>query len=527
MVALLAFFAIGFVLSEVFILSYGSYHHDWQTAVRFHQSEHLFGTFFVFGFPAYLSFLLDMKGRWKKINRVICAAGLIFSVICIISVIVHPDLFISSTQRKFTWSRYEGDFGRGREGILYSIRDGLLFLAAFYTFFHIRMKLKADRETRRYLFFPLVGIVFAAAGGAIDTGFVYTGIHFDLLPHVYFSRFSFSITVFIIMLMSGLTRHFVDVSMEVERAHHRIQLSEEKYRILVEGTNDLVFTLDERLRFLSANQSALKQFGMTEESLRQKTFIDMVHLDKGSQGMELEFVAQKVRDLEVRRRPVTFKAVLAGGNGRAPKEFEIRLEHINIQGKNEIIGKASTQQDNTLMKYLVSEEQTYKLDNFLVTAEEVSKRLVSNLPKHLSETEITQLRIGLREILINAIEHGNLEISFDEKTDAVATTGYMDFITLRQTDPRYRDRRVTVNFSMSPDRVVYIIEDEGNGFDYRKILERAKKVNDQELAHGRGIIMALGIFDSVSFNEKGNKVFLLRKFLPNAGVSADTDRIFV
>lgn len=525
MVALLALFAIGFVVSEVFILAYGAYYHNWQAAIRFHQSEHLSGAFFVFGLPAYLGLLIRMDAKWKKINRAVYICGLIFAVTCVIAIFVYPDLFISSTERKFTWSKYEGDFGRGKEGILYFMRDGLLFVVAMYSFFHIRKKLKEDRETRKYLFFPLIGIIFALAGGAIDTGFVYTGFHFDFLPHVYFSRFSLCITLFIIMLMSGLTRHFVDVSKEVERAHHRISISEEKYRILVEGTNDLVFTLDERLRFASANQAAMKQFGMNEEELTGKTFIDMIHLDEGSQGVELELVAQKIRDLDIRRRPVTFKAVLAGGSGHAPKEFEIRLEHINIHGKNEIIGKASILPDNALMKYLTAESQQYELDNFLVTAEEVSKRLVANLSKHLTPEEITQLRIGLREILINAIEHGNLEISFDEKTEAVAAEGYIDFISIRQKDPKYRDRRVLVKFSLSPERVIYVIEDEGKGFNYKNVLEKAKRANEEELAHGRGIVMALGIFDSVKFNEKGNKVFLLRKFAPGSSDLLSLDEI--
>jgi PAS domain-containing protein/anti-sigma regulatory factor (Ser/Thr protein kinase) len=516
MVALIAFFAISFVGSEVFILSYGSYYHNWKTAIHFHQSEHLSGAFFVFCFPAYLGILVDLQGRMKKINRAIYIFGLIFAITCVIATFVYPDLFISSTERKFTWSKYEGDFGRGKEGILYIMRDCLLTVAAIYAFYLIRKKLKSDPETRRYLFFPLIGIVLAMLGAAIDTGFVYTGYHFDLLPHVYFSRFSLCITLFVILLMSGLTRHFVDASKEVERTHHRISISEEKYRILVEGTNDLVFTLDDRLHFTTANQSTLKQFGITEKALKEKTFIDMIHFDEGSQGVELELVAQKIRDLDIKRRPVTFKAVLVGGSGYAPKEFEIRLENINIHGKNEIIGKASILPDNALMKYLTTESQQYELDNFLVTAEEVSKRLVANLAKHLTPMEITQLRIGLREILINAIEHGNLEISFDEKTEAVATEGYIDFISLRQKDPKYRDRRVIVKFSLSPERVVYIIEDEGKGFNYKNVLEKAQRANDEKLAHGRGIVMALGIFDSVKFNEKGNKVFLLRKFTPGS-----------
>lgn len=43
---------------------------------------------------------------------------------------------------------------------------------------------------------------------------------------------------------------------------------------------------------------------------------------------------------------------------------------------------------------------------------------ILNLPKYLDKKTTNTIKLGLREIIINAIEHGNLNIGFEEKTQA-------------------------------------------------------------------------------------------------------------
>ena len=53
----------------------------------------------------------------------------------------------------------------------------------------------------------------------------------------------------------------------------------------------------------------------------------------------------------------------------------------------------------------------------------------------------------------------------------------------------------------------------GPGFDYKKIMNRVKnEVNQQELSHGRGIIMTQAVFSKVEYNKKGNQVLLVKDF---------------
>jgi two-component system, sensor histidine kinase LadS len=155
----------------------------------------------------------------------------------------------------------------------------------------------------------------------------------------------------------------------------------------------------------------------------------------------------------------------------------------------------------------------YSIDNHLAAAEDMTQLATRNLKRFMDLKQAKLVRIALREMIINAIEHGNLGISYREKSQAMIDDSYFEFVAKRRLAPECRDRRVTVSFSVEDDRLVYVITDEGNGFDHKKIVgNRSRDANRHMLAHGRGISMAKNIFDSVRFNKKGNQVRLVKKF---------------
>ena len=171
------------------------------------------------------------------------------------------------------------------------------------------------------------------------------------------------------------------------------------------------------------------------------------------------------------------------------------------------------------MKHFISEQQKFRIDNSLVTADEITYRLTRNVSKYLASKESTLLRIALREIIINAIEHGNLDISFEEKSKAIQENRYITFIAERQRDPVCRNRKVTIEYEVTPQMVVYRICDEGQGFDYQSMLQKnVEQLNESMSAHGRGLRLSQEFFDSITFNEYGNEVQLTRYF------SSDTEK---
>ena len=175
--------------------------------------------------------------------------------------------------------------------------------------------------------------------------------------------------------------------------------------------------------------------------------------------------------------------------------------------------KASRAPENTIIKYLDSENVSFTIDNFINSADEISKRLVLHLPKYLHSEKVKSIRIGLREIIINSIEHGNLNITFDEKSKAVHKGNYLSLLRKRQQEKKYKDRKVKVSIDMNRERVLYEISDEGNGFDFDSIMaDISQRIDNELIVNGRGITMAMNIFDNIEYNEYGNRVQLLKKF---------------
>ena len=83
-----------------------------------------------------------------------------------------------------------------------------------------------------------------------------------------------------------------------------------------------------------------------------------------------------------------------------------------------ILGRARPPERNVLVDGLVNERGVYTIGNFLSEADALYHRATVFLGRYFSEQEGELIVFALREMIMNAIEHGNLAISFDEKTQA-------------------------------------------------------------------------------------------------------------
>ena len=110
--------------------------------------------------------------------------------------------------------------------------------------------------------------------------------------------------------------------------------------------------------------------------------------------------------------------------------------------------------------------------------------------------------MGLSELLVNAIEHGNLEIGYDEKSRLLLEQNWQDEIERRLGLPGYLERTAVVEVERKAEGLVFTIRDQGPGFDPEEYLEiDPKRVFD---AHGRGIAMArLLSFDDLRYEDGG------------------------
>jgi len=93
------------------------------------------------------------------------------------------------------------------------------------------------------------------------------------------------------------------------------------------------------------------------------------------------------------------------------------------------------------------------------------------------------VRLALEEAIINAIKHGN---HLDHK------------------------KKVRVQATVTPRRIEIIIEDQGSGFDRRRIPDPRAEEN-LEKCSGRGIFLIESYMDKVEWTHGGRRLRMIRK----------------
>jgi PAS domain-containing protein len=300
---------------------------------------------------------------------------------------------------------------------------------------------------------------------------------------------------------------------QTEETNTRLSVSEKKYRHLVENSNDIIFSLDENWNFISTNKAIRTHLKINPDNIISQNFIKL--LDNGTNGRAIanQLTREKLEAFSRDREPISFIAQFSSSFASEPKEMNVKLEYIKVEEINEIHGIISTIIEDNLLKYFVLERQKYEIGNYLTVVDDITYNIVKNLKKYMDHTEVSFIRIGLREMIINAIEHGNLEIMYEEKTDALMNDTYRELIEERRNRSSSADRKVTIEYQIDPDRAVFKITDDGKGFDHKKALDKdVYEQNKNGIPHGRGIMMSKEIFDEIKYNETGNQVLLMKLF---------------
>jgi CheY-like chemotaxis protein len=112
---------------------------------------------------------------------------------------------------------------------------------------------------------------------------------------------------------------------------------------------------------------------------------------------------------------------------------------------------------------------------------------------------------GLVELLLNAVEHGNLGITYEEKKQLMYEDCWEIELKRRLALPEYKGRIATVTFERRKDALEFKIADQGNGFNWEQYLELDPTRSIDP--NGRGIAMSrLNSFSTVEFQGTGNVV---------------------
>ncbi len=134
---------------------------------------------------------------------------------------------------------------------------------------------------------------------------------------------------------------------------------------------------------------------------------------------------------------------------------------------------------------------------------DAARRLASVIA-HLGTNE-SMMALGLTELMLNAVEHGNLGITYAEKTQLIQKELLAKEIESRLGDPELGSRWAELEYRREPDCLRITIRDQGQGFDWKNYLEMdPARAFDP---HGRGIAMARQLaFPSIEYQGCGNVV---------------------
>jgi two-component sensor histidine kinase len=176
-----------------------------------------------------------------------------------------------------------------------------------------------------------------------------------------------------------------------------------------------------------------------------------------------------------------------------------------------------------LMECLLGSETTFEFESDAT----LIPPLVDYLQEHVAriglcdDTGRIRLGVALEEALLNALYHGNLEVTTEQLREASAELldpNKPNWIEQRRLEPRFRDRKIRVLAKISNDEAVFVIQDEGPGFESAAI-PAAGDPSSLRRDVGRGLVLMRTFMDDVRYNDTGNEVTMVKRREGNGSTS--------
>lgn len=205
---------------------------------------------------------------------------------------------------------------------------------------------------------------------------------------------------------------------------------------------------------------------------------------------------------------IAAKALREGASSYVPKR-DLTTALIPVVRQVLSVNQA-TQSVREVAKFAIESTITLSLENDELLVPKVIARLELPMVELdlFDEGERMQIAMALDEALLNAMIHGNLEVSSElRQTDDGKP--YNDLIEKRKTLSPYKERRVIVRMHASQTSATIVIRDEGPGFDFESLRDPTDPEN-LERAGGRGLLLINAFMDEVRHNDKGNEITLIK-----------------
>lgn len=203
---------------------------------------------------------------------------------------------------------------------------------------------------------------------------------------------------------------------------------------------------------------------------------------------------------------IAAEALRAGAASYVPKN---RLAQDLVSILNQVYATSQVAHSQfRLMHYMSAGRVKYVLPNdpgLMRTCVDQVLNMLRCLPLE-DESERLRVGIALHEALRNACFHGNLGLTTEESSDPKR---FAELVSARSRSEPWGMRRIHVTVDISRESAVFVIQDEGDGFDVR-LAGQQNTAEGIENGLGRGMTLMKSIMDEVTFNETGNCVTMSR-----------------
>jgi len=296
--------------------------------------------------------------------------------------------------------------------------------------------------------------------------------------------------------------------------------------LLVDDEEIIINLLKEYLESIGYQVTAVTSAEDAVKYLNNGINIDLILSDinlPGMTGIDLLKIARETKpDVSVvlitgfKTLDYAISAIKNGAQDYITKPFDL----VNVR---RIVEKVIRKRSKDQQKRRVLEFGQYLKMNFSIPTGEIDPGVVADYFANLllqtgfcDENEYNQYNLAFTEALINAVEHGSLELSSDIKENDFEKLALFEELKSRRIkDPKYANRKIEIAFEYRPELFVLNITDEGPGFNWRKFVDdhhRFREVNTE--AHGRGFMIIKHIVDEVYFNDKGNSITIIKHKKP-------------
>lgn len=121
-----------------------------------------------------------------------------------------------------------------------------------------------------------------------------------------------------------------------------------------------------------------------------------------------------------------------------------------------------------------------------------------------------QFVTGIYELLLNAVEHGNLDIGFTTKSELIRQGKWKEEVARRLSMPENAGKEVEIRLTYNDKECKITITDQGKGFRWKDFVGRPV---GNKSPNGRGLWIAFNSkFDRIMFNSSGNEVTCVAEY---------------